>query len=94
MEILKRLIDSGDTEDEDAEEADETTDEVGYWCAACGMLFRRSCSEIEYSWCARCGASKVRNIPWHGPIEPVERGTGEAPVARDTGPRTERPDDP
>lgn len=90
MDILKRLLDSGDTGDEETEEADG----VGYWCAACGMMFRRSCSEIEYSWCARCGATRVRRIPWHGTIEPAGSGTSEAPVARDTGPRTEGQDDP
>jgi predicted nucleic acid-binding Zn-ribbon protein len=89
MDILKRLLDSRDSGDEGTGEAGA----VGYWCAACGMTFRRSCSEIEYSWCARCGATEVRRIPRHGTVEPAGRGTSEAPVARDAGPR-EGSDDP
>lgn len=95
MDLLQRLIGSKDPEKEtDEDETDEDeTDEVGYWCAGCGMLIKRSCSEVDYSWCVRCGATSVRERPWDGTSDRVPSGSMEAPVARDTGSRTEESDE-
>lgn len=93
MGILERLINSRGAEDEEDEE-DEDADAAGYWCAACGMLIKRSSSEINYSWCTRCGATSVRKLPWNGASESAENGSMGEPVAHDTEPRTGESDDP
>jgi DNA-directed RNA polymerase subunit RPC12/RpoP len=59
MNLLQRLTDSKDAENEGDEEADE----VEYRCAACGMLIKRSCSELNDTWCPRCGATSIRERP-------------------------------
>ena len=48
-------------------EEDEETDQTTYWCTVCGMMFERSSSHIDYSWCTRCGAEGVRKVPWPTP---------------------------
>jgi DNA-directed RNA polymerase subunit RPC12/RpoP len=89
MGILERLINSrGDEDEEDVE------DEVGYWCVACGMLVKRSASDIDYSWCTRCGATSVWKLPWNGTSESAENESMGAPVAHNTGPRAGESDDP
>lgn len=89
MDLLQRLIGSKDPEKEaDEDEMDEEEDVVGYWCAGCGMLIKRSCSEVDYSWCVRCGATSVRERPLDGTPDRAPSGSMEAPVARDTGSRT------
>jgi hypothetical protein len=48
----------------DSAPTDEGTDDSTCWCTACGMLFARSSPDVDYAWCARCGAEEVRRLPW------------------------------
>ncbi len=43
---------------------DGTPNRSLYWCPDCGMMFERSSPDIDYAWCARCGAESVRELPW------------------------------
>lgn len=61
---ITRLLGGSDHED------DGEANEVVYWCTVCGMTFERSCSQIDYSWCTRCGAEEVRKILWPSPDRP------------------------
>lgn len=61
---IDRLL--GRSNDDEDEEPDQST----YWCTVCGMVFERSSSRIDYSWCTRCGAQGVRKVPWPRPERP------------------------
>jgi hypothetical protein len=57
---IRRLL----TASEDEDGTDEGSEGTTYWCTVCGMLFERSSPRIDYSWCTRCGAEGVRELPW------------------------------
>lgn len=50
-----------------SDDEDEEGNGSTYWCTVCGMTFERSNPGIEYSWCTRCGAEGVRELPWPTP---------------------------